>query len=466
MDSLQQQISEAAAFAGQHKKFLYVSVGKETLVIPITDALSIWMTKPDVIFHSGYRVAGTKPDLREFLSFLSDADFDQLVDTAITNNNYKTNPYYKDELSTYTEWINSAVKSNNMSAGAKLRDLMVALNPQILVARKSEPAKIGRGTYGINTGVSDVSRASRGRTSADLNKRLISLEPGKVLDVSKIKDTGAGVIKINTPTDRSSKYFHPSLPIASDNFPSFMLAISMLNGGELAYPEAVAYMRSVFGNQPGQQFAPAPSVQQIAPTQLPQPPITSNMGTFIAPPPTMMVEPTAVYAAKSKKRTPKPAAKSPSVIPAPGQYQIPAPGQYQYPSQYQNPAQYPGQYQSQIPVPGQYQSQIPVPGQYQSQIPVPGQYQSQIPVPGQYQSQIPVPGQYQSQIPVPGQYQSQIPVPGQYQSQIQVPSQYQSQIQGPSQYQYPGQYQIPVPGQYQGQYPIPVPGQIPKPAGK
>ena len=72
----------------------------------------------------------------------------------------------------------------------------------------------------------------------ELLSKLLKLAPDKILDVSKLDNNGIGARTINRPkTEKSSKKIVPGIPLASDNFPSYELAIKMLGSNYLSYVE-------------------------------------------------------------------------------------------------------------------------------------------------------------------------------------------------------------------------------------
>ena len=245
--------------------------------VNITDAHSIWMRSPNVVFQTGYRIVGTPEDITAALSAMGvlNEDIQDLLASAITANNYNTTmaEVYKDELESYNEWTRAVVKSNTDSPGAKLFDVMAVVNPDVL--HKVRVTKEAR-ALGV-----PAREATRARATKSLYERLTGLDQGKVLDVSKLEPDGTGARTIDPPT-RSRKFGSPDLPIVSADLEHYIMAINMLPGGQTQYATQIEYVRQLFERGrapttamlavPGTQFRPqvpqAPRVPQ--PTQAPQ----------------------------------------------------------------------------------------------------------------------------------------------------------------------------------------------------
>ncbi|CAH6419743.1 Hypothetical protein HVR_LOCUS820 [uncultured virus] len=75
-----------------------------------------------------------------------------------------------------------------------------------------------------------------GRTVTSLQEKLAGLQPGFVLDVSKITPTGTGVTTIKKPTtSRSTKYSGATLAIVSADLEHYIMALNLLPGGSAQY---------------------------------------------------------------------------------------------------------------------------------------------------------------------------------------------------------------------------------------
>jgi hypothetical protein len=82
--------------------------------------------------------------------------------------------------------------------------------------------------------------------SAKLSERIASLPPGKVIDVSNIKEDGSGVRMIAIPGPRSKKFGidDPAIPFVSNNFQAYETAILKTYGE--SYRWAIDLMYNIF----------------------------------------------------------------------------------------------------------------------------------------------------------------------------------------------------------------------------
>ena len=220
--------------------------------INITDARNLWITDPSIIFQTGYRVAGTPSDVSNIMISLgfTQNEIENLINSSITSNNYYNEfaPIYNEEMTNYNIRSRSIIESNLNSPGAKLFDIMVAVNPEVLVNSQ-------------NTGQNKTkSSTSRARKPVNLYDIISKLPSDKVLDVSNIDIDGHGYTRINRPK-RGKKHGTPNIPIVSSDFYHYLLAIKLLPGGEQKYSADLAYMRALFG---GSSDVPIPSTVNIS----------------------------------------------------------------------------------------------------------------------------------------------------------------------------------------------------------
>lgn len=98
-----------------------------------------------------------------------------------------------------------------------------------------------------------------------LSQRVQQLPSGKVLDVSNLLPNGTGARAIDKPkTDRSSKRMIRDLPVVSDNYTSYKLAMDMLGPAYASY--ANDYQNGSFTPM-------SPQVPSLPKSSLPQPPL-------------------------------------------------------------------------------------------------------------------------------------------------------------------------------------------------
>lgn len=128
-----------------------------------------------------------------------------------------------------------------------------------------------------------------GRTAASLQEKIAKLEPGKVLDVSKITPTGTGVTSIKRPTTtKSTKYGGPTLPIVSADMEHYLIAIDQLPGGRAQYAAEIESVQAKFANGPRSPKSPK-TVAALAlpgkpfPGALPVPTVTIPFPTGKSP---------------------------------------------------------------------------------------------------------------------------------------------------------------------------------------
>lgn len=129
---------------------------------------------------------------------------------------------------------------------------------------------------------------ARGGAKVPLGQRLAALPAGKVLDVSKMSASGAGVKTVAAPTDRSKKIAVPGLNIVSDNEATFLQALQELGpqyaGYADQYRQAVAARRAptptrapmgavpIFQAPVQAQFAAAVQPRAVTPPRAARPP--------------------------------------------------------------------------------------------------------------------------------------------------------------------------------------------------
>ena len=248
--------------------------------VNITDARTLWAVDPTILFQTGYRIAGTPANITAVLLPLgiTQEDIGQLINTAIASDNYSGQlaPIYNEELSNYNAWNRSVIKANMDSLGAKLFDVMVAVNPEVAI--KVKTAKQAK-TIGL-TGVTKAK--PRIKTTKSLFDVISQLPPEKVLDVSGIDANGVGYRKVNPPTQRSRKYGSPNLPVISSDLEHYLMAIRLLPGGEQQYAADVAYMTQLF-NQLKTAKLPGAILTVPIPGTVPTVPIPGTVPTVPIP---------------------------------------------------------------------------------------------------------------------------------------------------------------------------------------
>lgn len=269
-------LSEMEA-AKRSSQFVFVTETNNSMS-NMTQATKMWVSSPEVIYQTGYRIAGSPQDIAAELQSLGifKADIDNLVATAVNNTNYQTSmaALYHQEILAYKNFRKAVNKSGLESQGTTLETLVKTFNPELMLEKKKGKAK----------------------GHVDLAERIVELKSGHVLDVSKLEPNGTGARSIPPPSVRSKKYGSPNLPIVSSDFEHYLMAIRMLPNGEEKYYDAINYVYRIFYPTLG-DWQPVANVRTVT-TQVGQP----DMGrmaplTFAA----AETAPTPMYRKKPKE---------------------------------------------------------------------------------------------------------------------------------------------------------------------
>ncbi len=277
---------------------IYMTTLPRTTIMDIQD---VWRMNGDVVFHTGYRIAGTPDDIASELnrSGIPNEDIEDVLNTTITKENYDgiMKPLVEDEINKYYEWKRGALKYNSETPGFRLYDIMKQVNPEMgMVFQMTKKGKVIKAT----PAETPVKTKSRGGRVKPLIDKVNDLPEGKVLDVSDMTDTGAGT-KAITPTLRSKKYGSPDLPIISNNFERYLMAIDLLPGGRERYADEIQYVSQLFNETSVSQqtFTPTLDVSQIETKQPPQ--FIGDLTPFSVPL-TEEIEPIPIKPIIAKKR--------------------------------------------------------------------------------------------------------------------------------------------------------------------
>lgn len=139
---------------------------------------------------------------------------------------------------------------------------------------------------------------ARGGAKVPLTQRLAALPQGKVLDVSKMSATGAGVKTVAKPTERSKKLMVPGLNIVSDNEATFLQALQELGPQYQGYADQ--YRQLVAGRR-----VPSPGrAPPVGGVPIFQPPVQAQYAAAVQP-----------RVASPPRRPPSPRAAVPPVMP-------------------------------------------------------------------------------------------------------------------------------------------------------
>lgn len=262
-------------------KYLFVYIGNGySLIISILDANKYWTKDRNILFHTGYRIAGTQEDIEPVLmqNDINEKEITKILDTAVTYNNY-TDEYkevYDDEVVNYLLWKRGSIKANSNVDGSKLIDIIKALNP---LAHLRE----------------DVKKSAR--YIASLQSKLDKLPQDKFLDVSKLKEDGTGVTISGIPTERSKMVWAPTLAIKSSDLDHYLMAIRRLDGGEEKYINEINYVKAKLGIEPSEPKEIKVAVAKPGEREYP-----GGIKPFRPNKPVEEVEATRVYGLVSKKK--------------------------------------------------------------------------------------------------------------------------------------------------------------------
>lgn len=226
----------------------------------IDDARKLWAINTDVLFQTGYRIAGLPAPVTAALlaAGIPQPDVDAVLGSAIDYANHTTTmaQVYTDEVNEYEAHRRAVVAANTAAPGARMFDVIGAVNPAVAAGVGRADARL----YGLA-----APAKPKGRAAKSLADKINGLAAGKVLDVSSLKPDGTGSRAINPPT-RSGKQMSQQLPMVSSDLEHYLLAISMLPGGEVTYAQDVAYMRQLFSRAPARITAVAPvGIAPVAP---------------------------------------------------------------------------------------------------------------------------------------------------------------------------------------------------------
>jgi hypothetical protein len=239
---------EAAGIAFIRRQFIPVSDFTPRANVSMREARTIWKYDPQVAFQPTFRMVGYLTDISDMLTAVGfdDAEKQSYVDAAIIEDTYLTThaDVYNDEMIKYREWVQSALYTEMQDQGNKLSNLIASVQPQAVLQVSKR-------------------RVNRG---GDLTARLRNLPPNKVIDVSALQEDGTKALTVDTPTQRSRKFWSPNVPIITNDLPHYILAVSMLPGGSDAYAEHIEYVRQRITNPAYvPPYTPDPVPLEIAP---------------------------------------------------------------------------------------------------------------------------------------------------------------------------------------------------------
>lgn len=243
------------------QRHLYIKVGETSSSLTLTGAPARWKNSASAseIYLPDVRVVGSPDNVRTVLhtAGYDPQQIEQFVTNAYTVSNYNVPAaqggkaeQYADEVVRYREYKKTQTNQQATEPGPTVTlnqlDYLVSTLPQAVTTK-----------LGTKTKATPAAKAPKRRTVGvggrfgSLFERLQGLQPGKVLDVSNMKETGANIKTIPTPSDKSSKVGVEGLSIVSSNYENYARAIAMLP------PEYSKYSSS-YPQKGSQSFVPAP----------------------------------------------------------------------------------------------------------------------------------------------------------------------------------------------------------------
>lgn len=265
---------ESMKDAAIHHEFIMVSPYGASRV-NIADAQILWMKNPNVVFQTGYRIAGTPEDITNDLTQqqISAESIQQVLDSSLSSTNYFNTwvEEYQREMAAYAAYHKSAVTANIEGPGPKLLDILMAVNPRFSDQFKTQSQARAAGVT--------VTKPKASLTGS-LGRRIATLAPGKVMDVSDLNPDGKGAKTITEATAAKQNSVGTStLKIVSKDYPHYELAISMLPNGLTEYQSELVAMKKYFAETSGGDTNPPMSLSpRTVPRspRIPPPPITGR----------------------------------------------------------------------------------------------------------------------------------------------------------------------------------------------
>lgn len=200
----------------------YIKVAEKGGKLQLSGAEKKFAENPNFVYvPSPYRVAGDRSDISTLFTNLgvSSDDTNHILNTAYTAKNYQNNPNFEKEVEMSKNYKNNQVLTTNNSSRLTLDQV-----PAILEAHRGQaPAKPTRKPRSEGEGT-----PTRGGRVRPLAERLEELKSGKVLDVSNMSETGAGVKAIDEPKPGSKKIGVPGLRVVSSKPENFYTAVTSL----------------------------------------------------------------------------------------------------------------------------------------------------------------------------------------------------------------------------------------------
>ena len=222
----------------------YIKVADKGGKLQLSGAGKRFEENPEFIYvPAPYRVAGERADIRDLFLGLEVAadDVERILDTGYTASNHATNAQYKAELAADKAWKSSQPKTTAAAPKHTLADIegILRLNRSPAAAKAEKVPAVRKPRASASTSTAGASTgASRGGRVRPLADKLAELPEDKVLDVTNMSETGAGVKAINVPKAGNPKVGVVGLRIVSSNPENYYAAIASLGPAYAHYAEA------------------------------------------------------------------------------------------------------------------------------------------------------------------------------------------------------------------------------------
>lgn len=215
----------------------YIKVGEKGGQLQITGASNRWKKNPQDVYISSLRIAGPPDAVRSTLenNGYAPSQIDEFFSTAYTSSNFcltgaegGLKEQFDEECDSY-----SSYKKDNKTKDTDDKDTKVKLEYLAFLVDNlpnTETAKASRKT------TTDGSKKGGARgAKVPLSDRISSLPAGKVLDVSNMKEGGAGVKTIDAPGAGSKKIYVDPIPVVSSSYERYCEAMTMLGTDYMPY---------------------------------------------------------------------------------------------------------------------------------------------------------------------------------------------------------------------------------------
>ncbi|MEM2986859.1 MAG: hypothetical protein QXV60_02040 [Nitrososphaerota archaeon] len=228
-------LAEKAKSKGQ---FIKVG-GSRTKKVYLKDAIKFWNSpSPDdqkIIFNFETRLAGTPEDVTTALKYakFNNDEIVRIIGDSVTKDNYLFNQNYKNEMQLFP----SPVKKRETTS---LQDVLSLLG-------NVEELKI----QGSKTPTKRKTKASPKPEFSPVKKAYENLVQGKVIDVSKLEDTGKGYRTVKDPKVTRTKVKSSTLPIITNDVDKYVTALKLIFGpdAESKYSKDIQEVKEKLGSK-------------------------------------------------------------------------------------------------------------------------------------------------------------------------------------------------------------------------